>query len=208
MSRAMKEELANAITHGIGAILSIPALYYLISKALHKGTPWHLISFTVFGLSMLLLYICSTLLHSVRDPKLIRLFTILDHSAIYLLIAGTYTPFLLITLRGKIGWSLFTIIWGLAVSGVIFKFIYVNKFELFSTIVYLIMGWLMMFAIKPIYVGLSGIGFFYLLLGGLFYSIGTIFFLVKRWPYSHAIWHLFVLLGSASMYFCIFKFVV
>ncbi|PGS51299.1 hemolysin D [Bacillus sp. AFS041924] len=207
MSRAMKEELANAITHGIGAILSIPALLYLISKASNNGSPWHLFSFTIFGSSMLLLYICSTLLHSVRDPKLIKIFTILDHSAIYLFIAGTYTPFLLVTLRGKIGWSLLTIVWGLAVSGVIFKFIYVNRFELFSTIVYLIMGWLMMFAIKPIYVGLSGIGFFYLLLGGLFYSIGTIFFLVKRWPYSHAIWHLFVLLGSASMYFCVIKFV-
>ena len=146
--------------------------------------------------------------YSIRHPKLTKLFTILDHSAIYLLIAGTYTPFLLITLRGTIGWSLFVIIWSLAVSGVVFKFIYANRFELFSTIVYLIMGWLIVFAIKPMYFGLSAIGFFYLLLGGLFYTVGTFFFLVKRIPYSHTIWHLFVLLGSASMYFCILRFVI
>ncbi|WP_088072949.1 PAQR family membrane homeostasis protein TrhA [Gottfriedia luciferensis] len=207
MSRTMKEELANAITHGIGALMSIPALFYLIYRAINNGTPWHLISFTIYGSTMFILYLCSTLLHSVRNPKLVRLFTILDHSAIYLLIAGTYTPFLLVTLRGTFGWSLLTIIWCLAISGVIFKFIYVNRFELFSTIVYLIMGWLMIIAIKPIYNGLSGFGFFYLLLGGLFYSVGTIFFLKKRLPYSHAIWHLFVLLGSASMYICVIKLV-
>lgn len=207
MTRELKEEIANAITHGIGAILSIPALILLIIKAINYGTAWHIVSFTIFGATMLLLYICSTLLHSIRHPKFMRLFTILDHSAIYLLIAGTYTPFLLITLKGTIGWTLFTVIWTLAVSGVFFKFIFVNRFELMSTIVYLIMGWLIIFAIKPIYYGITGDGFFYLLLGGLLYSIGSIFFLVKRIPYSHAIWHLFVLLGSASMYICVFKFV-
>ncbi|WP_088041971.1 hemolysin III family protein [Bacillus sp. EAC] len=207
MSRAMKEEIANAITHGIGAILSIPALFYLITKAFKYGSTWHIISFTTFGATMLLLYICSTLLHSVRHPKVIKLFTILDHSAIYLLIAGTYTPFLLVTLRGSIGWTLFVIIWTLAILGIVFKFKFINRFEVFSTIVYLIMGWLMIFAIKPIYFGLTENGFFYLLLGGLLYSVGTIFFLAKKLPYSHAIWHLFVLLGSASMYICVFKFV-
>lgn len=208
MKRELKEEIANAITHGIGAILSIPALFFLIDRAVNYGTTWHIVSFTVFGATLVLLYICSTLLHSIRHPKVIRLFTILDHSAIYLLIAGTYTPFLLVTLRDTIGWTFFAIIWSLAVSGVFFKFIFVNRFELMSTMVYLMMGWLIIFEIKPIYQGLTGNGFFYLLLGGLLYSVGTIFFLAKRIPYSHAIRHLFVLFGSASMYFCIFKFVV
>jgi hemolysin III len=208
MNRRIREEIANAITHGIGAVLSIPALIFLIIHAIHYGSAWHIVSFTIFGATMLLLYICSTLLHSIRHPNVVKLFTILDHSAIYLLIAGTYTPFLLVTLRGVIGWTLFAIIWTLAVSGVAFKIIFVDRFELMSTIVYLLMGWLIIFAIKPIYYGITGYGFFFLLLGGILYSVGSIFFLTKRIPYSHAIWHVFVMLGSASMFICIYKFVI
>lgn len=207
MSRKIKEEIANAITHGLGAVLCIPALILLIIQARHYGTTLHLVSFSIFGTTMLLLYICSTLLHSIRNPKFVKLFTILDHSAIYLLIAGTYTPFLLVTLRGTIGWTLFLIIWPLAIAGVAFKIVFVDRFELVSTIVYLIMGWLMIVEVKPLYEGISRTGFFYLLFGGLMYSIGSFFYLAKRIPFSHAIWHVFVLLGSASMYICIFKFV-
>lgn len=207
MDRELKEEIANAITHGIGAILSFPALFYLIIKAKNLGTTWHTVSFAIFGSTMLLLYICSTLLHSIRNPKMIKLFTILDHSAIYLLIAGTYTPFLLVTLRGAYGWILFAIVWTLATAGVIFKFIYVNRFELMSTLVYLIMGWLIIIAIKPLYLGIAHLGFYYLLLGGLFYTIGSVFFLVKKIPYNHAIWHIFVMFGSASMYICIINYI-
>ncbi|KIL44129.1 PAQR family membrane homeostasis protein TrhA [Jeotgalibacillus soli] len=198
-----KEELANAVTHAVGFVLSIPALVFLIIIAVERGTAWHIVSFTIFGSTMLILFLCSTLLHSVRGIKLKKLFAIMDHSAIYLLIAGTYTPFMLVTLRGALSWTIFGIVWGLAILGIAFKCYFVDRYEVVATIFYLLMGWLIMIAIVPLYHELTGAGFALLLTGGLFYSIGAIFYIWRKLPYNHAIWHLFVIAGSAFMYFCV-----
>jgi len=202
-----KEELANAITHGIGFLLSIPALVVLIVSAAKNGGALQVVSFTIFGVTMLLLYLFSTMLHSFKPSKAKNIFAILDHSAIYLLIAGTYTPLVLISLNGVLGWTLFGIVWGLAVAGITFKCFLINKFRIISTIFYLAMGWLVIIAIKPLYSSLSGPGFALLLTGGLFYSVGAIFYIWRNLPYSHAIWHLFVIAGSGFMYFCILFYV-
>ncbi len=202
-----KEELANAITHGIGFLLSIPALVVLIVSAVNNGNAMHVVSFTIFGVSMILLYLFSTMLHSVKPSKVKNVFAILDHSAIYILIAGTYTPLALISLNGALGWTLFGIVWGLAVAGITFKCFLVNKFRVLSTIFYLLMGWLIIIAIQPLYTSLSPTGFYLLLTGGIFYSVGAIFYIWRNLPYSHAIWHLFVIAGSAFMYFCVLFYV-
>lgn len=203
-----KEEIANAITHGIGFFLSIAGLVILIVRSLYReqGT-LALTSLIVFGSSMIFLYLCSTLLHSIHVKKARRIFTILDHSAIYVLIAGTYTPFLLITLRGTLGWTLFGLVWAIAIGGIVFKSIFADRYNVISTIGYLIMGWLILPAIVPMYQGLHLAGFLLLLGGGLLYSLGTIFYLWEKLPFSHAIWHLFVMAGSACMFFCILLFV-
>lgn len=208
MEFSWKEELANAITHGIGLILSIAALVLLILRTVTHYNSAFLTSAIVFGTSMIILYLCSTLLHSIPFQKTKKLFTILDHSAIYILIAGTYTPFLLVTLQGTLGWTLFFIIWSIAVLGVVFKAIFANRFNIVSTIGYLAMGWLIIVAIVPIYQSLDLMGFILLVTGGVLYSVGTIFYLWERLPYSHAVWHLFVLAGSSCMFFCVFFFVL
>ncbi|CAM3982618.1 PAQR family membrane homeostasis protein TrhA [Lederbergia lenta] len=202
-----KEELANAITHGIGFLLSIPALVILIVSAAQKGEPLQIVSFTIFGISMLLLYLFSTMLHSFKPSKAKNVFAILDHSAIYLLIAGTYTPLVLVAVNGALGWTLFGIVWGLAIAGITLKCFLINRFRVLSTVFYLIMGWLVIIAIEPLYSSLSGAGFGLLLTGGLLYSVGAIFYIWRNLPYSHAIWHLFVIAGSACMFFCILFYV-
>jgi hemolysin III len=202
-----KEEIANAITHGIGFLLSIPALVMLIIFAVERGTAWHIVSFTIFGVSMLLLYLFSTMLHSFKPSKAKNIFAILDHSAIYVLIAGTYTPLMLVSLRNTLGWTLFGIIWGLAIIGIVFKCYFVQRYQIVSTLFYVIMGWLVIIAIKPLYLSLSGAGFRLLLTGGILYSIGAIFYVWNKLPYNHAIWHLFVLAGSGFMYFCVLFYV-
>ncbi|MDG5470573.1 hemolysin III family protein [Jeotgalibacillus sp. ET6] len=202
-----KEELANAITHGIGLLLSIPALVFLILFAVEKGTAWHIVSFSIFGASMIILFLFSTLLHSVKEGKLKKLFAILDHSAVYLLIAGTYTPFMLVSLRDPLGWTIFGIVWGLAAAGIVFKCYFVDRYQIIATLFYILMGWLIMIAIVPLYHQLTFSGFALLFAGGLFYSIGAIFYIWRKLPYNHAIWHLFVIAGSAFMYFCVILYV-
>ncbi|MEK3886106.1 PAQR family membrane homeostasis protein TrhA [Bacillus sp. FSL K6-3431] len=202
-----KEELANAITHGIGFLLSIPALVILIVSAAQKGDPLQIVSFTIYGISMLLLYLFSTMLHSFKPSKAKNIFAILDHSAIYLLIAGTYTPLVLVSLNGVLGWTLFGIVWGLAIAGITLKCFLINRFRVLSTFFYLVMGWLVIIAVEPLYSNLSGTGFGLLLSGGLLYSVGAIFYIWRNLPYSHAIWHLFVIAGSACIYFCILFYV-
>ncbi|MGD6966712.1 hemolysin III family protein [Rossellomorea vietnamensis] len=202
-----KEEIANAVTHGIGFLLSIPALVLLILAAVEKGTAWHIVSYTIFGVSMLLLYLFSTLLHSFKPSPIKKLFAILDHSAIYLLIAGTYTPFMLVSFRTSLGWTIFGIIWGLAIAGVVFKCYFVDRYQIISTIVYLLMGWMIIIAVKPLYEILSPTGFLLLLTGGIFYSIGAVFYVWNKLPYNHAIWHLFVLAGSTFMFLCVLLYV-
>ncbi|MCC9021521.1 PAQR family membrane homeostasis protein TrhA [Bacillus nakamurai] len=204
----IKEEIANAVTHGIGVLLSIPALIFLIIFAVNYGSATDIVSFSIFGASMLLLYLSSTLLHSIQHKKTKDILEIIDHSAIYVLIAGTYTPFLLGPLKGTLGSTLLIIVWSLAIGGIVFKIFFVKRFIIFSTLVYLLMGWLIIIAIKPLYSSLSGPGFGLLLLGGLLYSAGTIFYIWRKIPFHHAIWHSFVLGGSASMFFCILFYCV
>ncbi|KYD02440.1 MULTISPECIES: PAQR family membrane homeostasis protein TrhA [Bacillus] len=204
----IKEEIANAVTHGLGVLLSIPAIVYLVIFAANYGTVWDIVSFSVFGVSMLLLYLSSTLLHSIQHKKTKDILEIIDHSAIYVLIAGTYTPFLLGPLKGTLGFTMLIIVWSLALGGIVFKIFFVKRFIIVSTLVYLLMGWLMIIAVKPLYASLTGAGFGLLLLGGILYSLGTIFYIWRKIPFHHAIWHSFVLGGSAAMFFCVLFYCV
>lgn len=204
--KTKNEELWNAITHGIGFVLSIPALVLLVLAGIRHGTAIAIVSFTLFGVSMLLLFLMSTLLHSM-PIKLKKLFSIFDHSAIYLLIAGTYTPFLLVTIKGALGWTLFGIIWGLAIIGILFKVFFIHKYEVVSLLFYIVMGWLIIFAIKPLYMHLPTEGLILLVAGGVLYTFGSVFYAWRKIPYNHAIWHVLVLAGSTAMYFSVLLYV-
>lgn len=203
--KTWKEELWNAITHGIGFIASIPALVVLILTGIQNGSALQITTFSIFGVSVILLFLMSTLLHSMPE-KYKHIFAILDHSSIYILIAGTYTPFLLIAIGGTLGTVLLITIWSLAILGVAFKCFFINRFEILSLIFYIGMGWLIIFAIKPIYAYLGFNGFALLLAGGLFYTIGALFYAWRTLPYNHMIWHLFVLAGCGSMYACVYLY--
>lgn len=197
MSRGRKEEIVNSITHGLGAALAIAGLVLLILYAAASRDVWRIVSCSIYGTTLILLYTSSTLYHSFEDPRLKRWFKILDHACIYLLIAGTYTPFTLVTLRGPWGWSLFGIIWLLALAGLVFKLLFIDRFPAVSVTVYLIMGWLAVVAIKPIVERIPAAGLLWLIAGGLLYTLGVVFYVNdKKIRYSHAIWHVFVLGGS------------
>lgn len=197
------EEIANSITHGIGAVLSIVGLTVLIVLAAIYGDTWRVISFSIYGLTLIILYLISTLYHSFPQPRVKRIFQTLDHAAIYLLIAGTYTPFLLITIRGPLGWTLLAVIWGLAMLGVIWKLCFMSRFRFVATGAYLLMGWLIVIAIKPMLANLTTMGMSLILAGGIVYSLGVLFYVWRRLPYNHAIWHLFVLVASICHFFAI-----
>ena len=201
------EEIANSITHGIGALLSIAGMVVLVIVAAVRGTAWHIVGAAVFGGSLILLYLCSTLYHALPGKRVKRVFKILDHSAIYILIAGTYTPFAIISLRGSWGWSLLAIIWTLAITGVVFKSVLIHRLRRLSTVIYVLMGWLAVVAIRPLLQVLPWHGFVWLLAGGLAYTAGVIFY-SSRYRYSHAIWHLFVLAGSVCHYCAVYLYVV
>ena len=203
-----KEELANSITHGLGVMLSIAALVILIIYASLYGNVWHIVSFTIFGVTMLILYMSSTLLHSFSEGKVKDLFEIFDHSSIYFFIAGTYTPFLLIVIKGALGWTLFGIVWGLAIAGTIFKCFFVKKYLFTSTALYVVMGWLIVFAWKPLVNNLSPQGMTYLIIGGALYTIGAIFYVWRGFKYHHAVWHVFVLAASVAHFFCVLFYVL
>ena len=203
----LSEILANAITHGIGAGLAIAGAVYLI-VASTRGTAWHVVSCSIFAATLVLVYICSTLYHSLVRTGARHVFHILDHSAIYLLIAGTYTPFALVTLRGPLGWTIFGIQWGLAIAGVVFKSFAVDRYELASALVYLAQGWFVVVAVVPLVHTLGWHGLLWLGAGGVAYTLGIIFFALDRLRYFHALWHLFVLAGSVAHYFAILFYVV
>ncbi len=203
-----REELANRLTHGLGTALSVAGLVLLtVYSALH-GDAWHVVSTVIFGVTLVLLYSASTIYHSLRSEKMRLLLQKFDHAAIFLLIAGTYTPFVLVPLRGPWGWSLFGVVWGLALVGVALKFWFAGRFRLVSTLIYVGMGWLVMIAIKPLIAALPSGGMKLLVAGGLCYTGGAAFYLWKRLPYHHAIWHLFVLGGSACHWAAVFCYVV
>lgn len=203
-----REELANSITHAIGVALSLAALVILVVYAAMQGDGWKIVSFSIYGTSLVLLYTASTLYHSFTSERAKHYLKIFDHAAIYLLIAGTYTPFLLVMIRGAWGWTLFGIIWGLAIVGIIFKLFFVHRFRIVSTIIYLLMGWLIIVAFRPLIANVPENGLYWLLAGGLSYSFGVIFYLWEKIPYHHAIWHLFVLGGSIFHFFAVLFYVL
>ena len=202
------EEKLNVITHAIGLILSIIALVLLIIHARTYGSTRHIVSFTIFGASLILLYSASTFYHYVQNPQLRKKLNILDHSAIYVLIAGTYTPFTLVTLKGWLGWTLFGITWGIALIGISFKLFFTGRFDKISTMAYVAMGWIIIFAIKPLMESLPIQGLYWLLAGGIFYTTGAVLYSIKKVPYNHAIFHVFVLLGSFSHFMAIYFYVL
>lgn len=202
------EEKWNAWTHGVGASLALVGLPVLIAASYIHGTVWHIVSFSIYGISLFLLYLASTLYHSFRDIKLKHIFKIVDHSAIYLLIAGTYTPFTLVILHGTLGWTVFGIIWGLALAGIAFQLLFINRFKFLSTLCYVAMGWLMLVCFKPLVAALPAAGLYWLIAGGLFYTVGALFYLYRWFPYHHAVWHVFVLAGSASHFVSVLGYVL
>jgi len=201
------EILANSISHGIGLLLAIGGAVYLI-LASTRGSGWVVASCSVFSGTLVFVYLFSTLYHSLVVTGARHVFQILDHSAIYLLIAGTYTPFTLVCLRGAVGWWLFGFVWTLALAGVVFKSLLIERFAVASALVYLLQGWVIVFAIRPLYVAIGGHGLAWLVAGGIFYSLGIVFFALDRRRYFHMVWHLFVLAGSVAHYFAVLFYVV
>jgi hemolysin III len=192
----LREEIANALTHGLGVVASLSGGAVLITLAALLGDAWHVVGTSVFVASLVMLYTASTLYHAVRHQIAKERLKLFDHCAIFVLIAGTYTPFTLVGLRGGWGWALFAVIWTLAIAGVVFKLFFIGRFPRLSTVIYLAMGWLVVVAIGPMVALLPGVTLFWLVAGGLAYTAGTAFYHARRIPYAHAIWHLFVLGGS------------
>jgi hemolysin III len=198
--RERREELASALTHGLGATAALAGGAVLVTLAALYGNGWQLGAAIVFGACLLLLYLASTLYHSFQHPVLKSRLKVLDHCAIYLLIAGTYTPFTLVALRGPWGWGLFAAIWTLALAGVVFKLFHTGRFRRLSTLIYVAMGWLVLVAIRPVLAALDAWTFGWLFAGGVFYTFGTVFYHREALPYSHAIWHVFCIAGSVCHY--------
>ena len=203
-----KEERLNIITHGIGFVLSIVALVLLIVYASRYGTVWHITSFAIFGASLIVLYAASTFYHYARNPDLRIKLNILDHAAIYVLIAGTYTPFTLVVLKGWVGWTIFGISWGLALVGIIFKVFYFGRYDRISTIAYVLMGWVVIFAIKPLMDELPTKGLLWLFAGGLAYTFGAFLYSRRNMRFNHALFHVFVLIGSFCHFMAVFFYVL
>lgn len=203
-----KGERFNSITHLIGTVFAIAGLVVLVVAGALKGDPWKVVSFSIYGSVLVLLYLFSTLYHSIRHPGAKAVLQRFDHIAIYLLIAGTYTPYALVTLRGPWGWTLFGVNWGLAVFGIIQELLFPSRGRIVSMIIYVVMGWLILIAIKPLLAALPFAGMMWLAAGGLLYTIGIVFFIIdERWGPAHGVWHLFVLGGSFAQYWSILRYV-
>jgi hemolysin III len=205
---SLAEEVASSATHGLGVVLSISALIILTTLAARSGDIWRVVSFSIYGSTLIIMYLSSVLYHSFQEPGIKRVFRYLDHSSIYLLIAGTYTPFTMINLRGAWGWTLFGIIWGLAAFGLLMTVLGIGRSRVLASLVYIGMGWLVVVAIKPLLEAVPPGGIAWLVAGGLFYTLGVFFYVWKRLPFNHAIWHLFVLGGSVCHFFAILFYVL
>jgi hemolysin III len=202
------EEKTNVTFHAAGLILSMVACVLLVRHANRHGDIWHMVSFGVFGASLVTLYAASTCYHSAKTPASRNRLKIIDHASIYVLIAGTYTPFTVVTLRGRIGWVILSISWGLALAGITMKLFFTGKYRLFSTITYVLMGWLIILFIKPAIESLASKGILWVLAGGLFYTIGAILYSIDNVKFNHAIFHMFVLLGSFCHFIAVFFYVL
>jgi len=202
------EEIANASIHGLGIVLGLVGLVLISIKGVELENYVYLVSGVVFCVSLLLLYTSSTLYHIYKDHKKKRIMKVADHASIYILIAGSYTPFTLVGMKGTWGWTIFGIIWVIATFGVIFKFYFAGQFRFVSTLIYIMMSWLLILAGNEFFTAVSGNTFYWLLTGGIFYTSGTIFYLAKKLPYHHAIWHCFVLFGSFSHFIAIYVYLI
>lgn len=203
-----REELANVLTHSLGMLLSIAALCLMVVYAAMYREASHVVGASIFGSAMVVLYGASTLYHTFQHPLAKRIFRILDHASIYLLIAGTYTPFTLVVLPVAWGWSIFGVIWGLALAGVLFKIFCIGRLEILCVVVYIGMGWLGIIALKPLLAALPLAGIFWLTAGGISYTFGVIFYAWHRLPYNHAVWHLFVMAGTFCHFVTVYWFVL
>ena len=198
------EEQLNVWSHGLGLITSLIAVPFLILKAFSYSDFWDISSFIIYGFSLVILYAASTFYHAAKNPKTRRKLNIFDHAAIYVLIAGSYTPFCLVALDSNLGWYMFIAVWVFALTGIILKLFFTGRFDKISTAMYLLMGWQVIIFIKPLMQSLSAEGFQFLIAGGVFYSIGAILYSIKKMPYNHATFHVFVLLGSISHFIAIY----
>ena len=199
----MGEEIANSITHGIGALLSVAGLVIMIVLAATRGTAWHVVSYAIFGVSSIMLYTMSTLYHAFPWPRVKRVFKVLDHSSIFFLIAGTYTPFCLTVLRPTVGWWVFGLIWGMAALGISLKPFLVGKLRVISTLAYVGMGWVIVLAWKSLVAAAPAEAITYLVLGGVAYTAGAGFYIIKNTVWSHPVWHLFVGAGTILHFFAV-----
>jgi hemolysin III len=205
---SLGEEIANSVSHGVGALLAVGGLVILTVFAALRGNVWHIVGCSVFGVALVLVYTISTLYHGIQHPRAKAVLRALDHSAIFILIAGTYTPFVLVSLRGPWGWSLFGVVWGLAVLGIILQMGVLRRGTAVSVLLYIGMGWVVVIAVKPLLDAVAAGGVALLLIGGLAYTAGTGFYMWRRLPYHHALWHGCVLLGSVSHFFAVLLYVV
>ncbi len=206
-AESIAEHIANAITHGVGFGLSVACLVLLVVFASLRHGAWEIVSCSVYGSTLVILYLASTLYHSIHKPGARHVLHIIDRAAIYLLIAGTYTPYLLVPLRGALGWSLFGVIWGLAALGIIFQAVFFNRFKIFSILTYLGMGWMVVATLVPLLRVLPVMAVVWMAIGGLCYTLGVVFYVWKQLKFAHAVWHLFVLAGSSCHFFGILFFV-
>lgn len=205
---SVAEEIAHAATHGAGLLLSIAGLVVLVVFATLRGDVWHIVSVAIFGSTLVLLYAASTFYHALPSPRAKAVFRVLDHAAIYVLIAGTYTPFTLVNLRGGWGWALFGTVWALATLGVVLEAAAKHRMRVLSLVLYVGLGWLVAIAIKPLLASVATGGLVLLVTGGLAYTGGVVFYAWRRLPFNHAIWHVFVLAGSVCHYFAVLLFVI
>ena len=201
------EEKLNIWSHAFGIFLSIIALVLLIIKAVQQDNIWMMISFPIFGVSLILLYLASTLYHASKEPQKRFKLKVFDHAAIYVLIAGSYTPFTLVSMNGETGWLIFSIVWILAFTGIILKLFFTGRFKLLSTAMYVLMGWLIVFYFKDLTANLHEKGVFFLILGGILYTIGAVLYSIKKIKFNHAIFHFFVLAGSFCHFLSIYLYV-
>lgn len=202
------EERVNISSHAIGLLLSVVALALLVMHASSNGDVWHIVSFSVFGASLIILFAASTIYHSSRDPASRARLRVVDHASIYVLIAGTYTPFTLVTLNGTTGWTIFAITWGMALSGIVLKLFFTGRYQRVSTLMYVFMGWIIIFAIGPLIDGLSSDGLFWLVAGGVAYTVGAILYGIKQIKFNHAIFHVFVLIGAFCHFVSVYFYVL
>lgn len=206
--RCLREEFASSITHAVGLALSIVGAALLVTFAVVRGTIWHIFTLSIYSGCLIALYASSTVYHACRHEKMKRIFRIADHSAIYLLIAGTYTPFTLINVRGVWGWTLFATVWMLTAVGILWKILSLGRHEVVSVLLYVAMGWMALIAIKPLLLALPLGAVIWLFTGGSFYSSGLIFFASRRIPFAHAVWHVFVMAGSICHYIAVVRYVL